>query len=30
VGRLRLAPNMPREILRLTEIGKPIDHLSAA
>lgn len=27
VGKLRLAPNMPREILRLTEIGKPIDQL---
>ncbi|HVX14575.1 MAG TPA: DUF1501 domain-containing protein [Pirellulales bacterium] len=30
VGQLRLAPNMPREVLRLTEIGKPIDQLSAA
>ncbi len=27
VGRLRLAPDVPREITRLTEIGKPIDHL---
>jgi hypothetical protein len=30
VGQLRLAPNMPREVLRLTEIGKPIDHLAAS
>jgi hypothetical protein len=27
VGKLRLAPNMPREVIRLTEIGKPIDYL---
>ena len=27
VGKLRLVPNIPREIIRLTEIGKPIDHL---
>ena len=27
VGKLRLAPNMPREVLRLTEVGKPIDQL---
>lgn len=27
VGQLRLAPNMPREVLRLTEVGKPIDQL---
>ncbi|HEX7379397.1 MAG TPA: DUF1501 domain-containing protein [Pirellulales bacterium] len=28
VGQLRLASDMPREVLRLTEIGKPIDHLA--
>ncbi|MGH7140360.1 MAG: DUF1501 domain-containing protein, partial [Pirellulales bacterium] len=28
VGKLRLAPNMPREIGRLAELGKPIDHLT--
>jgi hypothetical protein len=27
VGRLRLEADVPREIIRLTEIGKPIDHL---
>ncbi|HUY31596.1 MAG TPA: DUF1501 domain-containing protein [Pirellulales bacterium] len=28
VGKLRLEPDMPREIIRLTEIGKPIDRLA--
>lgn len=27
VGRLRLEPNLPREIIRLTEAARPIDHL---
>jgi hypothetical protein len=29
VGRLRLEPNVPREIVRLTEQARPIDHLLA-
>ncbi len=27
VGQLRLAPGVPREIVQLAEIGKPIDYL---
>jgi hypothetical protein len=29
VGKMRLLPNLPREITRLTEIGKPIEPLFA-
>ena len=29
LGRLRLEQNVPREIIRLTERAKPIDHLLA-
>lgn len=29
VGKLRLFPNLPREITRLTEVGKPIEALFA-